>query len=195
MTVLLAWLLLLATVVCLAALVALHVLPTGLSPVSDPVSAYAITRFKAGYAVAAVSAGIAGAAAALLLGGLPGGLPAAVLLWLFAAARATVPFFPMDAPDAEPSGAGRLHNVLAIMGFATVTVAIFVGAAPLGLAIVPSLFGTSIAAGIVATAGSLGIGFTRVFPKLEDGFGAVERLIYLGFLGWFLAIGVGVLGH
>jgi hypothetical protein len=195
MTVLLAWLLLFATVACLAALVALHVLPTGLSPVSDPVSAYALTRYKAGYAVAAVSAAAAGVAAALLLGGLPGGVPAAVLLWLFAAARVTIPFFPMDAPDAEPTGAGRLHNVLATVGFATVTAAIFVGAAPLGLAFAPSLFGTSIAAGIVAAAGSLGVGFTSVFPKLRDGFGAVERLIYLGFLGWFLVVGIAVLGH
>lgn len=47
------------------ALVVLHLLPSGLSPLRDPVSQYGITRFKAGYRVQTLAYGLAGAGAAI----------------------------------------------------------------------------------------------------------------------------------
>ena len=45
------------------ALVVLHLMPSGLSPLRNPVSQYGITRFKAGYRVQTLAYGLAGAGA------------------------------------------------------------------------------------------------------------------------------------
>ncbi|HEX2856888.1 MAG TPA: DUF998 domain-containing protein [Propionibacteriaceae bacterium] len=190
MTAVLGIVLLLATVGQFGSLVALHVLPTGLSPMADPVSQYALTRFRAGYAMSAFSAAVAGAAAALILGGLPGGIPAAELLWVFAAARAVIPAFPMDDPAAEPTRRGRLHNLLATVAFAAVTAASFVAAGAMGPADGPGASTATLTAGTVMAIGAVGIVLCRRVVPIRRAFGLAERLIYLGFMAWFLVIAV-----
>jgi len=190
MTAAIAIVLLLATVVQLGALVALHVLPTGLSPIADPVSQYALTRYSAGYTVSAVSAAVAGVAAALILGGLSGGAVAAALLWVFAAARAVIPAVPMDEPGATPTRKGRLHNLLATVAFAAVTAASFVALGAMGLAGGSGASNATLATGIVMAIGAVGIVLCRVAVSLRRVFGVAERLIYLGFIVWFVAIGI-----
>lgn len=182
--------LLLGTVVQLGSLVALHVLPTGLSPIADPVSQYALTRFRAGYTMSAFSAAVAGAAAALILGGLPGGTLAAELLWLFAAARAVIPAVPMDHPAAAPTRRGRLHNLLATVAFAAVTAASFVAIGAIGLADGPGGSTATATAGIVMAIGAVGVVLCRLVVPFRRVFGVSERLIYLGFMAWFLVIAV-----
>jgi hypothetical protein len=182
--------LLLGTAVQLGSLVVLHVLPTGLSPISDPVSQYALTRFSAGYTVSAFSAAVAGAAAALILGGLSGGSLAAALLWLFAAARAVIPAVPMDEAAAAPTSKGRLHNLLATVAFAAVTAAAFVAIGVLGSAGGPGASTATLAAGIVMATGAVGIVLCRLVVPLRRVFGVAERLIYLGFMAWFVVIAV-----
>lgn len=182
-----------ATIVLLAALVLLHVAPTGLSPVTDPVSAYALTRFRAGYAVAAVAAAIAGVAVGLLLAGIPHARTATVLLWIFALARLLIPLFPMDAPGSERSRPGRLHGLLAIAAFATVTAAAFFAAGPLADASHGALANVSTIAGIVMAVGSVVTIAGSAGGALHRVFGIAERLIYLGFIAWFLIVSVALL--
>jgi cytochrome bd-type quinol oxidase subunit 2 len=108
----------------LAALVALHVLPTGLSPVRNVVSQYGITPYRSGYRVQTLGYALAGLGAALGLAKLPG--PVALLVALcvvFAVARAAISWFPMDAPGSERTATGSWHGVLAIMAFGSVGIA------------------------------------------------------------------------
>lgn len=180
-------------IAALASLVALHVAPTGLSPVRNPVSEYALTRFRAGYVVAALTAAVAGAGAAFLLAPLAGSTPAVVLLIVFAVSRALIPLVPMDAPGAARTRRGRAHNLLAVAAFATVTAAAFLAAGPLADAGYAALSTASTVAGIVMAAGSAGVLFALASAPARAIFGFVERLIYVGLLGWFIALGVGVL--
>lgn len=186
----------LAALVVLLALVAAHLMRTELSPVSDPVSAYALTRARAAYAIAAVAAAVAGGAAAMLLSTRTGGGGAAVvLLWIFAVARLVIPLIPMDRPGTPPTTRGRLHNLLAIVAFASVTAAAFTAIAPLATAGDSGLaLGTKIAA-IAMALGSVAVIAASAVPLLRRVFGLAERLIYLGFIAWFLGLALGTLTH
>lgn len=85
----------------LAALVLLHVLPTGLSPLRNVVSQYGISEYRAGYRVQT----LAYAVAAIGIATLPGSVGVVVALCaIFAAARALISWFPMDAPGATRTG-------------------------------------------------------------------------------------------
>ena len=178
----------------LIGLIALHVAPTGLSPFRDPVSQYGITRFKALYALAAIGAGVAGIGTILVLAALPGSIAAVVLLALFAAARILIPFFPMDAPGAPKSGVGRVHNLLAFVAFGSVTAAAFVAGGLLHDNGYPELATIGTVFAVIMAVGAVLLLLTRVSAPLRGAFGAAERLIYLGFLGWFIAIGVTAVG-
>lgn len=193
MTAAIATVLLLATLAQLGALIALHVLPTGLSPVRDPVSQYALTRFRAGYTISALSAAVAGAATALLLGSLPGGGIAAGLLWLFAAARAAIPAIPMDVPGTPPTRRGRWHSLLATLAFAGVTAASFFAAGPAAQAGGRALATFTLVAGAIMALGSAGVVLSRFVQQLRTVFGAAERLIYLGSIVWFAASAIATL--
>ena len=84
------------------ALVLLHLLPSGLSPLRNPVGQYGITRFKAGYRAQTLAYGLAGVGAAIGIAALPRPSQLVVVLCcVFAASRAGISWFPMDAPGAE----------------------------------------------------------------------------------------------
>ncbi len=171
--------------VLIVALVAIHLMPTALSPIADPVSAYALTRARAGYALAAVAAAVTGGACALLMTSFPGTRAAVLLLWIFSGARLIIPLFPMDPAGAARTGRGRMHNLLAITAFATVTAAAFVAAGPLAAAGRTGLAAGTTVAAIVMAIGSVGVIAASASPSVRRVFGLVERLIYLGFVGWF----------
>lgn len=186
------WPLLVGGAVVLVSLVVLHALPTRLNPWRDAVSQYGITRYRLGYLLAAFGAALGGVGGALLFGALPGGMYAAVLLWIFAAARVLIPFFPMDDPEAPRTDRGRVHSLLAVIAFATITAAGFFGAGVLHDAGRPGLSTLSTIAAVVMAVGSAGV-ILGLFTALRRLFGLAERLIYLGFIGWFLALGIGQL--
>lgn len=190
MTTALAILELAATISLTVALVVLHAAPTGLSPLTDPVSRYALTRFRAGYTVAAVSAAVAGAAAAVVLSTLPAAGAATALLWVFAAARALIPLFPMDEPGTTSSRSGRIHRLLAIVAFATVTAAAFVAAGPLADAGFRLTGTISTICAILMAIGSVGVVAGTAGPAVRRAFGLFERLIYLGFIVWFATMSI-----
>lgn len=185
----------LASLVVLLALAAAHLMRTDLSPVSDPVSAYALTRARVAYAIAAVAAAVAGGASAMLLSTRSGVGAAVVLLWIFAVARLVIPLIPMDRPGRPATTRGRLHNLLAIVAFASVTAAAFTAIAPLAAAGDTGLaLGTRIAA-IAMALGSVAVIAASAVPLLRRVFGLAERLIYLGFIAWFLGLALGTLAH
>jgi hypothetical protein len=186
---------LVGAVVALASLVVLQVLPTGLSARRDPVSQYGITRYRVGYRVSAVAAGVAGIGMAVLVGRSGGRWSVAVvLLIVFATARLLIPFFPMDAPGAAPTSRGRAHVVLADAAFLAVILAAYRAAVP-GAVQIGALGqrltgGVALLCAIVMSLGVVGLLMRGAAPRLRGLFGLFERLIYAGFLGWFVAVGV-----
>ncbi len=184
---------LVAIAVTALSLIALHLLPTGLSPLRDPVSRYGITRFRAGYASAALSAGVAGIGSLVAVAALPGSLPTVVLLAVFAAARILIPFFPMDAPDAATTTTGRVHNLLAVLAFGGVIAAMFVAAGMLHDAGFATAGLVATIGGVVGVVGTVLMLVSRRSPSLAWGFGFGERLIYLAFIVWIAVLGVSAL--
>jgi hypothetical protein len=179
------------TFAVLVALVFLHVAPTGLSPVRDPVSAYALTPYRAAYAIAAYGAMVSAGATALLLSRVtPTPLIAVALLGIFAIARGLIPLFPMDAPEALHSRTGRVHTALAVTAFATVTASAFLASGTLAAAGANQLAAISTWAGILMGLGSAIVIAGSASARVRAVFGLGERLIYLGFIAWFAAIAV-----
>ena len=114
----------------------------------------------------------------------------AVLLAVFAASRALIGFFPMDAPHASKTATGRLHNLLATAAFASVTAAAFTAAGALQDLGAGDVSGWSTVCGILMAVGTLGVLLASRIPRLHGLFGAAERLIYVGFLLLFVLLGV-----
>ncbi|UDF14115.1 DUF998 domain-containing protein [Antiquaquibacter oligotrophicus] len=171
-------------------LAALHVLPTGLSPIRNPVSQYALTRYGRLYRGATLAAGFTGVVAAGLLLLRYSGVAAmvtTVLLLVFAVARLLIGFFPMDAPAAPRTRTGRTHNFLAFAAFGAVTAAAFVAGGAFHDNGEPTLATLSTAAGVVMAVGTVGM---LVTARSKRGFGLAERFIYLGFIAWFLVVGI-----
>jgi hypothetical protein len=108
------------------------------------------------------------------------------LLAIFAAARAAISWFPMDAPGAPRTSTGRAHGLLAGAAFGGATIAAFKLAAVLrnghrwhALAPVSTALG-------VAMAVSLGgVIVSRSYPALRVRFGAIERGFYVSAIAWF----------
>ena len=83
----------------LGALVLLHVLPTGLSPLRNAVSQYGISEYRVVYRVQTLAYGVAGVGAAGGVATLPGPVGIVVALCAtLAVARGLISWSPMDAP-------------------------------------------------------------------------------------------------
>lgn len=176
----------------IVALVVLHLLPTGLSPMRNAVSQYGITRFRFGYRLAAISLGIAAAAAAWgtarKLQGSSGALVA--LLVIFAGARLAISWFPMDLPGTSSTSTGRTHGLLAVLAFGAITLASFRAASLLNTTgqwspiCRPFHF-----LSYYLLLSLLAMGLSRRSPALGRNFGLVERAFYLGMFAALSLIG------
>ena len=185
-----------ATSVAVVALVVLHVLPTGLSPMHNAVSQYGITRYRLGYRVQTIGFAVAGAAAAVgLAEAAPGRARALIaLVIVFAVARAIISWFPMDEPGAEPSGHGRMHGVLAVVTFLAITdAARRLGAVAKQVPGWTTLSGVSTAVAwlmLASLVAMLVVGRrARVNHASPSYFGAVERAFYLAIVVWLVLVG------
>ncbi|MCI2957763.1 DUF998 domain-containing protein [Agromyces atrinae] len=188
---------LVGAIVLLGLLIALHVLPTGLSPASDPVSQYALTRFGALYRWATIAAAIAGVGGLIVVAATTSGvasLVAIVLLVVFIVSRALIGFFPMDEPGRPRSRTGAVHGILAITAFGGIAAASFVVAGAFHDAGYGVLAVTSTTAGVVMVVGTVGM-LVASRTRGRSVFGLAERLIYVGFIGWFVAVGVAGVLH
>ena len=172
------------------ALVALHLLPTGLSPVRAPVSQYGISRYRAGYRVQTIAYAVAGIGAAIGIAALPGQSRLAVILCgIFAVTRAAISWFPMDSPGSAPTASGRRHRLLAVGAFLSVALA----AAQLARTLDhhhadPTLANLSNALAAVM----LVVLFAMVVDHRTGGghFGIIERVFYVSMTTWLIALGV-----
>lgn len=183
----------LATVV---ALVALHLLPTGLSPLRDPVSQYGITRHRLGYRIATLATGVAGIAlAAGVQSALSDAVTATVLLVVFGAARLLISWFPMDEPGTTVTPTGRRHGLLAVVAFTAVA------ASSLKLAAALRATGQwSDVVGAIRVTGWWMVGTllaTLVARRTSarSYFGLAERAFYVGMLAFLTIGGVALLEH
>ena len=182
-----------ATAITAAALIYLHVVPSGLGW-RNPVSQFGITRYRVGYRIAAMAAAAAAVGAILALLDRPGFIVTVALLALFAVARFLIPFVPMDAPGSPTTTSGRWHNVLAFVAFGSVTAAAFTAGGLLhdtGSAQAASL---STVLACVMAVGAVLLLLSRVRTTWSGIFGIGERIIYLGFIAWFTIIGLTALG-
>jgi hypothetical protein len=181
----------------LAAVVAslgyLHLAPTGLSPIRNPVSQYGITAMRSGYRVATLAFAVAGAALAVGIDRGVGSRASAVLalLAVFAAARAAISWFPMDAPGAPATATGHVHRLLATAAFGGATAAAFRLASLLGRGTRwHSLAPVSYALGALMAACLAGLLLGRSYPALRERFGLVERGFYVSAIAWFAVFGI-----
>ncbi len=177
----------------LVSLVVLHLLPTGLSPLHDPVSRYGISPYRNGYRTAAIALGIAGASAAVLLGAAFGSaaIVSIILLAVFALARLIIGWTPMDAPAAATTRSGRVHNLLAFAAFGTATATAFVAAGTFSADTAwHAIALPSTVLGIVMAVGSAGALAALPSPAIRRVFGAFERLIYVGIIAWLAMVAI-----
>ncbi len=172
-------------------LLAVHVLPTQVRVLHDPVSSYRLTPYRPWTIVSKVSLSIAAGGTIIGLAGLLGrhAVVACVLLALFAISTALLTIMPMDARDTASTTGGRVHNALAFIGFASVTAAaLVVGSALLEAGFDEAAIWSTVLGGVMAVgAAGLLIGAAAQRTNL---FGLFERLIYAGFILWFILIGI-----
>lgn len=190
---------LVATAVALGAMVALHLLPTGLSPAHHPVSQYGIGGYRLGYRVLTVALGAAGlAAAALVAVAYPPQQRQVIvaLFTVFGLCRLAISWWPMDAPGEPRSKRGTIHVALAAGAFATATIAanqlqhIAGQLAPMAGAGYRYAVG---AAFWLLVTGLLGMLVARRVDAQHRWFGAAERLVYAGTYLLLFATGVSAL--
>ena len=195
MVTVLAFLALLATAACLAALVWVHLLPTGYRPVRNAVSDYGVGEYRAFYRAQTAASAVAAVclAAALAEGVDPAPRRVIALLGLFALARLAIPSFPTDLDRGQPTRTGRIHVLLAGLAF---------GAIAWAAAALPDrvdwggLHGVLVVLGwiVVVTAVACGLAMTRLLhARMEPFFGLVERCFYAAVLTWLVVVSVHLL--
>ncbi|MEO8888052.1 MAG: DUF998 domain-containing protein [Jatrophihabitantaceae bacterium] len=184
--------------VTLSAMLVLHVVRTGLSPVRNAVSQYGISYVRVGYRVLTLAMAAAGAAGAVGVGeGLhaAGGAVVAALA-VFAATRAAISWVPMDDPSTPATRTGRRDGLLAVLTF----LALAVAALRLGsdLRRTHEWIGAqawTIPLDAFLVLGLVAMVITRRAPGLRGYFGAAERLYYLGVLAWLSWLGVALIAN
>lgn len=147
------------------ALIALHLLPTGLSPVRNAVSQYGISRYRSGYRVQTIGHAVAGAGAAVGVAALPG--------------RGTVPIV--------LSRTGGRHGLLAAAAFGSVALAAAGVSRLLGRdGIDPAMGVLSGALAVVMLGTLLAMAMDRRAGAAH--FGLIERGFYLAVTVWLVAL-------
>ena len=187
---------LLGVLVCASCLVYLHIAPTGLNPVRDPVSQYGITDYFTFYRAAALSLGVASLtlAVALLEALTEANAAGIVFLVILGFARLTIGWVPMDAPGAPRTSTGLRHNLLATAFFASATVAAFLFTGT--FAGDPALSGIAPASGVLAWAMAVFsalILLTSLVGPVKKYFGLVERLLYVAVLAWVATVAIALI--
>ena len=109
-----------------AALIALHLLPTGYDPKLNAVSDYGIGRYRGVFWTQTLAGAVACFALAIALGDAKPSMPtlAIVLLVIAGLARLLIPVFPTDQNGSRfQTVRGTIHMVLAIVIFASLIIA------------------------------------------------------------------------
>jgi len=182
------------TAVQTAALIVLHVLPTGYDPIRDAVSDYGVGPYRDWFWLQAVAGGLACLALGIALVRLHPSTPTQVVVALIvtAVARFLIPFFTTDQGDSRFQTAhGVIHMILAVLAFGGLVWAAMGLWATLKhypawhgakafLTIVPWVMLGSVIAVVLAIRG----------PRLKPFFGVFERLFYVSSLAWLFVVSI-----
>jgi Protein of unknown function (DUF998) len=188
----------LATAVQAVALVMLHLLPTGYSPVRDAVSDYGVGPYRGWFWLQAVAGGVGCLTLAIALVQLHPFTPTQAVIALIAAgaARFLVPLFATDQQGNRfQTLHGTVHMILAVIAFGGLVWAAtglwstlshypaWHGAEG-ALTIIPWIMLGSVIAVVLAIRG----------PRLKPFFGVFERLFYLSSITWALIVAINLAG-
>ena len=171
---------------CMASLIALHILPTGFHPISDPVSNYAVSRYGFLYRLQAFSSGICGVCLLVRLTGTGIVLPfwRIVALGFYSLTRMLIIFFPTDVKPSQTLK-GTIHGILAAFTFTGIAFVAGILTPPLISLATWSKIGPELHADTlltdVAAVGFLVVIIARPFRQIV---GLIERCIYVGTLLW-----------
>ena len=181
-----------ATLVSLAALSRLHLLPTGYRPASNAVGDYGVGAYRGHYraltAALAYAALLVSADIARTVQPVPQLL--VYLLMTFAAARLAVPSFPADLDRGQPTPTGRIHLVLDGVAFASIAWAAAILPDQVDW---PGVHGFLVVLGWIIVAGAVAwaLALTPLLHKrTAPFFGAIERAFYVAVLLWFFVVSV-----
>ena len=189
--------LILASLVALALyatlLAALHLLPTGLNSLRDPVSLYAAGRYWPLYALAQAAAGFCalGLAVALLWLGAPLPWPGLAALIILGLARLALIAVPARLSDREIKPGDRLpqrvviHQLLALVSFGCIAITTITLTAP--LTSWPAWRGPArwlVAAAIYTPLAVLIFPISGAVARLRPYFGLAQRAVYVGIILW-----------
>jgi hypothetical protein len=109
-----------------------------------------------------------------------------VALAVFAAARAAISWFPMDAPGSRRTATGAAHGLLAVVAFGSAAaVALHLGGALAEQARWHALAGVSTLLGRLELVLLAAILARRLLPALGRWFGLLERAFYIVAILWF----------
>jgi hypothetical membrane protein len=99
------------SLICLASILLLHLLPTGYDPIRNAVSDYGVGRYRVWHRIAVLSLAAAGFAMAIASSSTtkPESGVVTALLVVFAVARIAIPFFPTDIEGQKLTTRGRIH--------------------------------------------------------------------------------------
>jgi hypothetical membrane protein len=181
-----------AVAVQTAALLILHLLPTGYNPVRDAVSDYGVGPYRGWFWLQAVAGGVAGLALAIALAETHPSVPTLVIVMLLvsAVARFLLPAFPTDQNGSRfQTPRGTVHMILAIVIFASLIIA----ASELGgtLEHEPAWEGVNgwlTTLPWVMTGSAIGILLALRGPRLKLITGLIERLFYVSSIAWFFIV-------
>jgi len=183
-----------AVSVQLVILVALHLLPTGYSPVRDAISDYGVGRYRSCFWGQLAAGGVACIAVAIALTGLHPYVPTFVVVMLLAnaAARFLMPAFPTDQAGSRfQTVKGSVHMVLAFVAFGAVAAA---ATSLNGLfAHYPQwsgIKGLLVTLGWFVLAGAVLCVLGLIGPRLKLVFGLIERFFTLSVIAWLYAISI-----
>jgi hypothetical protein len=179
-----------ALVICIGCLLVLHLVPSGLYPVRDPVSLYGTTRYHLLYRVQVIASGICALCLVAALTERHLLLPLVGLLMLvcYGIARMAIAAFMMDA-HGKRTPTGSMHILLAALAFATIAVAA-------GM-LTPSLLSFSLwknlsvflsLAEYLTILSALLFLLVSLLPVLRPFYGLIERGIYVGALCWLALV-------
>ncbi len=154
-------------------------------PDRNPVSQYGISKYSLGYRLQTLSFGVAAIASAIGLIALPFRSYSIIIFSLiFAIARLAISWFPMDKPGSSRTSTGRRHGLLAIIAFLSAILAankagnftVDVGGS--------QRFLLSTGVQLLLWIGAVGMFLSRRLKM--NIFGVVERIFYLGMIGWLI---------
>ncbi len=175
-------------VVCVGCLITLHLVPSKVQPIHDPVSLYGTTRYHALYRTQVIASGVCALCLVFALAAQSISWPVIdlVLLACYGLSRILIAGFMMDIPGSRSTRAGRMHILLAAITFASIAVAVGVLTRPVGAAARWSDLSVflTIADFVTIISAVLFILVRRAFPLLWQIAGLLERGIYLGALCW-----------